>query len=178
LEQTVKVTNNNPTPIVAFRMLVSGLPADVTLVNAHGETTGGGPFVVWNQPVPAGDTAEVLIQYARNSGNPNFTPVYTVEFLTAVEATTLLDPPALGDTLTIDRFVQLPDGGMLLEWASTPGQIYYIQYTSDMITYTTVLPGITAGANRTQWIDQGPPQTESHPKDLTGMRAYRVKEGN
>ncbi len=178
LEQTVKVTNNNPTPIVAFRMLVSGLPADVTLVNAHGETTGGDPFVVWNQPVPAGDTAEVLIQYARNSGNPNFTPVYTVEFLTAVEATTLLDPPALGDTLTIDRFVQLPDGGMLLEWASTPGQIYYIQYTSDMITYTTVLPGITAGANRTQWIDRGPPQTESHPKDLTGMRAYRVKEGN
>ncbi|MDA3874927.1 MAG: PKD domain-containing protein [Kiritimatiellae bacterium] len=178
LEQFVKVTNNNPDAVPAFRILVSGLPNGVTLFNAHGTTATDVPFIVWNQELAPGGEEEVLMQYARNTGLANFTPVYTIEFLTSAEATALLAPPALGDALTVVRFVQLADESMLVEWASVPGMTYYIQYTSDMTTYTTVLPGITAGANRTQWIDRGPPQTESHPSDVTGLRAYRVMEAN
>ncbi len=176
IEQLVKVTNNNPDPVPAFRILVSGLPDGVTLFNAHGTTTADIPFIVWDQELAPGAEAEVLMQYFSNTGRANFTPVYTIEFLTAAEATALLAPPPVGDPLAVVRFLQLADESMLVEWASTPGKTYYIQYTSDMITYTTVLPGITAGATRTQWIDRGPPQTESHPSDVTGLRAYRVME--
>ncbi|MDF3128288.1 Ig-like domain-containing protein [Kiritimatiellaeota bacterium B1221] len=176
IEQLVKVTNNNPSAVPAFRIVVSGLPSDVTLFNAHGTTSGGKPFVVWNQELAASATAEILMQYYRASGVTNFTPVYTVEFLTAAEADALLDPPAVGPALSVVRFVKLADGAMLLEWASVPGKKYYIQYSSDLSTYTTVLPGLTAGATRTRWIDRGPPQTESHPSVLTGARYYRVME--
>ncbi|MDF3129968.1 DUF4347 domain-containing protein [Kiritimatiellaeota bacterium B1221] len=176
IEQLVKVTNNNPNAVPAFRILVSGLPNDVTLFNSHGTTSGGRPFVVWNQELPASGTAEVLMQYYRASGVADFTPVYTIEFLTAAEATALLTPPVVGSALNVVRFVQLADGAMLLEWASVPGKKYYIQYSSDLTTYITVLPGITAGATRTQWIDRGPPQTESHPASMTGARYYRVME--
>jgi hypothetical protein len=116
------------------------------------------------------------MQYFRNTGVPDFTPVYTVEFLTTVEAAALLSPPAVGPPLSVVRFVQLEDQSMLLEWASEPGKTYYVQYSNDMTTFITVLPGITAGANRTQWVDRGPPQTDSHPRDLTGLRAYRIVE--
>jgi hypothetical protein len=178
IEQRVKVTNNNPDPVPAFRILVGGLPNDVVLHNRHGTTAGGQPFIVIRQELASGGMTEVLMQYHRNSGLTNFTPEYTIEFLTSAEADALMAPPALGPQLGRVRFVPLANGTILLEWDSTPGKTYYVQYSGDMINFTTILPGIVAGANRTQWIDSGPPQTDVHPSDVTGLRVYRIMEAN
>jgi hypothetical protein len=39
--------------------------------------------------------------------------------------------------------------------------------------WKTVYPGIVAHVNRIQWIDSGPPATESAPGDVP-LRFYRV----
>ena len=57
-------------------------------------------------------------------------------------------------------------------------KLYYIQYAEDPSKpWKTVMPGITAPANRVQWIDSGPPATECPPGDARS-RMYRVIEAN
>ncbi|MDF3129955.1 PKD domain-containing protein, partial [Kiritimatiellaeota bacterium B1221] len=176
IEQRVRITNSNPDPVAALRLLIDGLPSDVTVFNAHGEE-GGVPFLVLNGTLNPGESVELTVQYSRNSGVANFTPVYRVELLTATEAGDLFEEPDPADvnTLAVTRMISLEDGSILLEWNSEPGKRYYIRYSSDMVTFTTVLPGMDAVTNRTQWVDQGPPQTESHPSTVP-TRFYQILE--
>jgi hypothetical protein len=53
------------------------------------------------------------------------------------------------------------------------GQNYYVQYSSNLTNWTTVLPAVTGTGTRQQWIDNGPPKTESFPSGV--MRAYRLR---
>jgi len=54
-----------------------------------------------------------------------------------------------------------------------PGQVYYIEYSNDLHTWKTVTPSGTSDANRIQWIDNGPPKTDSFPSKGS-PRFYRV----
>jgi len=78
-----------------------------------------------------------------------------------------------GPIILIDRSVQLVSGRFLIEFSSTPGTRYAIQYSSDIVTWKTANPIITAPANKVQWYDDGPPKTESLPSSV-GSRFYRV----
>jgi hypothetical protein len=62
---------------------------------------------------------------------------------------------------------------VLVEFSTVPGQVYAIQYSSDMVTWLTAVPAITAPANKVQWIDSGPPKTVSNPAQQP-VRYYRV----
>ena len=61
----------------------------------------------------------------------------------------------------------------VIEFASVPGKVYTIIYSSDMVTWKVATPSVTANANVTQWYDDGPPKTESQPISV-GTRFYRV----
>jgi hypothetical protein len=61
----------------------------------------------------------------------------------------------------------------MIKFASVPGQVYYIQYCDDLPNWKTAMPGVTNGANRIQWIDNGPPKTECIP-NARACRFYRV----
>ena len=149
IEQWVRITNNNELPVPAAQIFVLGLPADVEVVNAQGANGMGTPFVLMSTPLAAGASVDVLIQFPRASGIADFTPTYRVEFLTPEQANALLVGPPAGPPLLALRSVPLPDGAILLEWPSTPGETYFVRYSDDMTTYHTVLPGITARASRT-----------------------------
>jgi hypothetical protein len=83
-------------------------------------------------------------------------------------------PPAVSGTImNISRMIVLSNGSVLVEFSTIPGQIYAIQYSSDMVTWRTAVPAITAPANRVQWIDSGPPKTDSNPAQQPA-RYYRV----
>jgi hypothetical protein len=85
----------------------------------------------------------------------------------------MIPPVASGTILNISRTIVLANGSVLVEFSATPGQVYAIQYSSDMVTWLTAVPAITAPANQVQWIDAGPPQTVSSPAQQ-GARYYRV----
>ena len=61
----------------------------------------------------------------------------------------------------------------MIEFSGVPGQVYYIEYSNDLHTWKTVMPSGTSDANRIQWIDNGPPKTESFPNNRSS-RYYRV----
>jgi len=73
----------------------------------------------------------------------------------------------------IDRTMWLDERTFLIEFAATPNQVYHIQYSEDSLTWKTVTPGVSNSATRIQWVDDGPPKTESLPSDRL-TRFYRV----
>jgi hypothetical protein len=74
-----------------------------------------------------------------------------------------------------DRSAALTNGRFLIEFTTTPGRRYAVQYSADTVTWKTAQPPVTAAATRTQWYDDGPPKTESKPASV-GERFYRVVE--
>ncbi|RCL35619.1 MAG: DUF11 domain-containing protein [Verrucomicrobia bacterium] len=166
LKQTITVTNNNPLDIPAFRVLVNGLPGDVTVHNAQG-ASGGAPFLLYNQPLAAGESIDLVVEYFQITASGGFQPEFQIELVdSAGEAFSIAG-------IELNRVASLPNEDKLLEFVSTVGEVYTIQYSRDGENWLNVVPDIIAGANVTQWVDNGPPKTSSHPS-TTGNRFYRV----
>ena len=166
LKQTITVTNNNPLDIPAFRILVNGLPGDVTVHNAQG-ASGGVPFLLYNQPLAAGESIDLVVEYFQITASGGFQPEFQIELVdSAGEAFSVAG-------IELNRVTSLPNEDKLLEFVSTVGEVYTIQYSRDGENWINVVPDVIAGANVTQWVDNGPPKTSSHPS-TTGNRFYRV----
>jgi uncharacterized repeat protein (TIGR01451 family) len=166
-EQGIRVSNFGNSVPSSVRVLISGLAANAKVFNASG-TTNGTPFVQSNAPLPTGASVDFLLEYyvPTRIAPTNLT-------FTAEAGLPITPPPTNGTVLSIDRALSLSDGGMLIEFTAIPGRIYAIQYSSDTLTWRTAVPVLTAPANRVQWIDSGPPKTESKPSQLAA-RFYRV----
>ena len=79
-----------------------------------------------------------------------------------------------GQAQRINRTVQFPSNKtLLLDFTSIINRSYAVQYTSDLITWRTVIPTITGTGKNVQWVDNGAPKTESAPA-VTEKRFYRV----
>jgi hypothetical protein len=169
-EQTVHLSNlsENQNTATAVRLLIQTLPSDVQVYNRSG-TTNGSPFVRYNQSMAPGAVVNLLIEYYRASRAAIPQPAFLVQ------ETTVFAASATGTVMPIDRFVKLADGRFLIEFSSTPGRTYAVQYGSDMTHWKTAVPNITAPANRVQWYDDGPPKTDSAPTSVAS-RLYRVLE--
>ncbi len=167
-KQTITVTNNNPFSVPAFRLLVNGLPTDVTIQNSQG-SSGGNSFLLYNQALAAGASVDLVVEYFQLDASGGFDPSFEIELLDATEVS-----PS-GEGAEINRIVALPNQDILVEFDSTAGQSYTTQYSADGKNWFNVVPAIVAGTNRTQWIDNGPPKTPSHPSTAKS-RLYRVIE--
>jgi hypothetical protein len=89
-----------------------------------------------------------------------------------VSAVTPEDPE--GTPLEVVRQELLADGSFLLEFTTLSNRTYYVQYRSDQGgSWKTSQPAITGNGTRFQWIDSGPPKTESPPASVT-LRIYQV----
>ena len=165
-KQTLTVTNNNPLTLSAFRVLIDGLPEGVTVYNAQGESDGRS-FLLYNQPLASGESVELVVEYFQADASGGFKADFDIELLEAVEVATSVGGAQL------QRIESLPNGDKLLEFLSTPGDSYTVQYSHNGEDWFDVLPAVIAGANVTQWVDNGPPKTPSHPSTMKS-RLYRV----
>ena len=165
-EQTVRLTNSGTATIDGIQLLIQGLPSDVRVYNASGNINNI-PFVQSSLPLAAGATVDLLIEYYRANRQAIPQPTFVVQSAPPVAVT------ETGPLMAIDRSVQLASGRFLIEFSATPGRRYAVQYSSDMVTWKTANPVITAPSNRVQWYDDGPPKTESKPGDISS-RFYRV----
>ena len=64
-------------------------------------------------------------------------------------------------------------GILALEFVTDPGRQYFIQYSSDLLDWTTVLPAIPGSGSARQWLDPGPPDTYPAPAEVPA-RFYRL----
>ena len=166
-EQTVRLSNSSPNTVAAARLLIQALPADVQVYNAGGSISNTA-FLQYNLALPPfGAAVDLHVEYYRASRlaipQPGFVP----------QDTTPLVVTATGPVIEIDRKVQFENGRFLIEFTATQGRHYAVQYSSDMVSWKTANPIITAPANRVQWYDDGPPKTESKPTSVSS-RFYRV----
>ena len=170
-QQTLLVTNLTGVALTAVRITVLSLPSTVLVYNAAGMTNGQ-PYVEYDQTVAVGGNVSFLLQYYVAT-RQSFTS--TNFLVTAVAAAT--PASATGTVLQLDRKAFMSEGQLTIEFASVPGHTYVVQYSSDMETWLTAAPPIVAKNTKTQWIDAGPPSTDS-PPDGVASRFYRIIQTN
>jgi uncharacterized repeat protein (TIGR01451 family) len=166
MQQTVRLINGGTNDVAAARVLVAGFPH--RLFNAVG-TNAGSPFVIYPVRLLAGGSVDLVLEYFIPARVPGPDPVLTG---IAVPGVSLTPPDTEPPELT--KIVSLGAGTVLIEFASIPGRLYTVVYSDD-VGFSDPLPAqpaITASADRTQWIDDGPPKTVS--RVTNGMRFYRV----
>src|SRR5262249_24590008 len=113
------------------------------------------------------EQADLTIEYyARNAQVPTRT-------LMAEPATPLPPIDPVGTLQSVSRGHLLPDRTFLLEFDSLSNRTYYVQYGDDLATWKTALPSIRTRGGRVQWIDNGPPRTDSSPVTQV-KRFYRL----
>jgi hypothetical protein len=165
LTQQYDVKNTSSTA-AAFRILIRNMPAGSQVWNAQG-TVDGIPYIDLPQALAAGGTQRITIEYrsADRTTIPN--PGFEIVSAGAPPAT-----PA-GLTLNLQPRATLSGGNVLLEFNSEAGKSYYIQYGTDPASWKTALPKVEGTGNRVQWIDNGPPKTDSLPS-TSPTRFYRI----
>ena len=169
--QSITVSNAGPSSVAAVRVVVTGLKNQ--LFNAVGSNNGN-PFVVYNAPLNTNQTVNLLLQYY-----PRGYFSFTNGQLHAFGVTNLnLAPPvaAAGTNVNISHILRRSsDGSILLIWPSTPGRVYTVVYSDNVLFSNAMIapPSVVAPANQTPWIDYGPPTTVSQPKNSTN-RFYRI----
>jgi hypothetical protein len=117
----------------------------------------------------------LLLQYVAGAYFP-FTNSQLQAF--AVIQPNLAPPPvtAVATNLNLTRIIRLAtNDDMLIEFPSITNRTYTVVYSDNVLFSNAMMamPSIVAPANRTQWIDYGPPTTVSHPTN-TAIRFYRV----
>ena len=168
--QTVTVQNTTGRPSAGFRLNVTGLPATVTLYSASSAPGVSPAYVDYPYAMAVDQIITLALSYYVPTRSLTFTPIYTV-----IALPTGISTVGTGAGMNITRFVRLTPGSVLLEFNAIPGRWYQVEYSSDLTNWKLSATPILAGANRVQWIDQGPPYTQSSPA-TTATRMYRVRE--
>jgi hypothetical protein len=170
-EQRVRVSNVG-TGTNAFRgvaAFIRGLPGDVRVYNGLGSTSS--PLVTHDFPVASGQSVDFVIEYYRTNRQIFTQPVYSPTI--TIPGSSNPD----GRIFSIDQAQLVQVNRMLIEFTAEAGKRYLVQYRDDVTSaaWRSAHPAVTAGANRVQWFDDGPPKTESPPGPV-GNRFYRVVE--
>jgi hypothetical protein len=169
--QTVRVSNPTLAPLAALRLWVeldaNSLARGVQVWNATGRSNAV-PYLSYNTSLAPGQSVDLQIEYYVPDRQPFPSPSFRTEVVVP-------DPPfePAGTALGFVRQVTLANGLFLVEFSTTVGRRYYVQYSSDMTNWKTALPAIMGTGSRVQWIDNGPPKTESLPSSESS-RFYRV----
>jgi uncharacterized repeat protein (TIGR01451 family) len=171
IEQSILLTNAGTIDVPAARVVVTGLTN--RLFNAVG-TNNGDPFVDYSTGLAAGQSVALLLQYTPRTAFP-FTNGQLLAFAVPVPNWT---PPVITSVSTnvnITRIVRLSNGNMLIEWPTVTNRTYTVVYSDNVLFSNAMVapPSVVAPANRTQWIDYGPPTTLSAPTN-SSSRFYRV----
>ena len=167
-EESVRVYNPTPFALEAVGIVVSNLPTAWRVQNAS-LTIGGVPIVLYNQPLASGSSVTMTIQYYLGVGaSTTNSPT-----LVAIEISGGGTSGAAGTSVTILRGLMLQAGTFLLNFNTDTNATYYVQYSGDLRNWKTSSQTVTGTGYAVQWVDYGPPATESSPTN-SPARFYRV----
>ena len=150
------------------------------LFNPTDSLEDGTPYIQYTQTLAgvgeAGNSVELVVEFKRDSGIAFDTPDYVViEVITEnEEITEVTDNNTAGESgSAVTRMDVLANGDFMIEFNTVIGNVYAIEYSEDLESWTRVLPLYTANVEKTQWVDNGPPKTISHPSSVS-RRLYRI----
>jgi len=167
-QQSVTITNPTPYTFLAVRIWIENLPTECQVVNATG-TNNGVPYIDYNLPIAGGATGSLFIQYYVPSRIPP-APTLIPEVLGTDYGAAKLPPTAQ----VINSCQRQPDGSFMIEFYANANYTYRVQYCSALGEgWSTAAGTITGTGGMVQWIDNGPPKTDSHPSTKPS-RFYRI----
>jgi hypothetical protein len=177
--QDVRIPNLAPIPIRSLRVAVSGLPASVSVWNAT-YVSNGVYYLQYDFPTAPGATNSMRLElYSRDGRDPGLT-------LTNIQVRVSRPLPPLdltnGVPERLDRIVyNFTLGTVLLQFFTTNRATYYVEYAAGVpsegggTNWILSRPAITGNGNWQNWLDDGPPKTQSRPDaDPAGQRFYRL----
>jgi uncharacterized repeat protein (TIGR01451 family) len=167
-EQTVWVTNLTGSALTSVQVSVLDLATNVQLYNKTGTNSTGAPYVEYDQSVPNGNVVVFMLEY--------YDLLRTLESSTNFEVSIVTPqsvPLPIGTVLQLDRPPFTNEGRLTIEFTSVSNGVYVVEYSSSPSgPWLAATPPIVAINNRTQWVDGGPPVTESVP--VLGQRFYQI----
>jgi len=167
LIQKLTITNTLTRTPNGLRVWIDNVPPIVTVWNAFGKV-GKRPYVDYLQPLAPGQSVELSIEFFPRDRKTIPAPIYVLEEINPPEVL-----PPTGPTQPIQPRLTLTNGYNLLEFSTRAGVTYYVQYSADLQMWKTAQPAVMGTGSRVQWIDDGPPRTESKPNQGT-PRFYRI----
>ena len=169
-EQKCRLRNTTNIVWSGFNISLNGLPAIVSVANAAGKTNGV-PYVRYNPPLAPDSTVDLTIEFFVPDRRTFPNPTYLVSFTTPTAV-----PPPSGTVFPVSRTVVRADGTVLVEFATTSGVAHFVQYSDDDgITWKTAEPLVNGTGQIVQWLDNGPPKTETRPPQPPARpRSYRI----
>lgn len=174
--ERLSVINPGNSNLPCAWITVTGLGRDslgknIRLQNLTGTSTNGPFLQVLN--LPAGATVDLIAEYYVADRRTQPTPVYEAGVANPLVA-------VYGETgqPKIER-VLFRDQMALVEFNTISNRLYYVQYApiAAATNWSTALPPLTGTGQRVQWIDNGPPKTDSVPGG-TSNRFYRIIQSN
>ncbi len=170
-EQKVSVVNKTPFSFTALRLTATNLPPTVMLQNAT-ITNGGRAYIDYNLTIRSGSNVTLKVEYFSSDLQP-FTPGLKLELLnqqrtnTAPAAAAMSAVFAQRNGYNADRVAKNS-----LRIPTLSGRLYYVQYQDAIVGPWKTSPVVVTGTGQTyNWIDDGPPNTETAPGPV---RFYRV----
>jgi hypothetical protein len=171
--QALEVRNDSGLDAIGVRVLFTNLMPGIAVENQTGTSPDGRPMIEMQTAFSDGAALTLDIVYV-------CTGAYRADaYPPAIELQYILPewtPPLPGEGTVLGDGYPLPDGRYVIQFDSVPGRLYAVEYRIDFPggEWVEVPLRLRATANRTQWIDAGPPATQ--PSALGQIRAYRVKE--
>jgi hypothetical protein len=165
LVQRVSVTNRSDFDLSDWWLTVSGLPTNVEVRNATGQDASGRAILAGPQ-LAAGAGVTLSVKFYSPLRDPALTPAYGIG---VAEPIVKVVPP-VEEALRIER---LADGSVSFGFWAVAGRAYRIEYSRDLIQWRVAGSPVIATTDRLQWIDRGPPETESIPSGVPS-RFYRA----
>ncbi len=165
-QQTITLSNPTPIEVNGLRLFIENLPDRTQVANATG-ITNGIHFIQYNTVIPAGQSVSIPVDYYVPTRVVP-TPTFSTQIVTSQPSV-----PIQGTPLSISRQLWLQNLGFLLEFETELLKTYFIQYTDNLQNWKTAWPAISGNCSKIQWIDNGPPRTESSPVQQS-QRTYRV----
>jgi len=174
MQQNITVSNVTSSAYSAVRITLHFSPAQTNLgiivFDATGMDTNGNPYLQSNFPVPPHGSVTFAVQYYVPDETTIPTPTITVTLVTAQ-----LPPIPSGTSEPVVQKALLPVGNtFLVGFMTVKNANYYILYSSDLVNWFVVEPAIAGTGTEVQWLDTGPPQTQTPG----AQRFYRVIKAN
>ncbi len=172
-EQKVRVVNNTPLSFTALRITATNLPVGVVLRNAT-LTSGGFAYIDYNIAIPPGGSVTFMLEYF----SPVQTPFATGLKLELLSQRRVVAPPVNAVMAAVAGFLGYTLDGHAKFYLELPTQVgvnYYVQYQDVLGTPWKTSPVVITGTgDKVQWMDDGPPNTDSLPGTT---RFYRIVVG-
>ena len=168
--QYITVSNVTAGTYSAVRVTLHLTQSGITVYDATGTNANGDAYVQYNYPVLPHSSVTFAVEYyvANRTTIPN--PTISV---TLVSPQAPLPVPKGTTVQIVQRSILSVPDSFLVGFQTQLNATYDVLYSSDMVNWTVVVPAVKGNGSEVQWLDLGPPLTQS-PPSATTHRCYQI----